>query len=135
VFFVIPTIKISGKASIDNELAKFRYKEYPYNEVVPSDGDPILYWKNLAGTIEGEELAKLALQILQFPQSSASIERSFSAVRRIHTWQRSSLGREKLAKMVYVYFNSATLRKRKNNKLYNSCNGSVNKAAAAIFAA
>jgi len=96
---------------IEKEFAKFRNKEYPYDEVVPADSDPIIYWKNLATTVEGSKLSRVVLNILQFPQSSASVERSFSALRRVHTWQRASLGREKLSKMIYVYVNCATLRK------------------------
>jgi len=96
---------------VAQEVMKFRKREYPYDENVPVEGDPIEYWKNLSLTLEGKELAEVALSLLQFPQSSASVERSFSALRRVHTWQRASLGREKLAKMIYIYVNSAALRR------------------------
>jgi len=56
-----------------------------------------------------KELATVALKILKFPQSSASVERSFSAVRRVHTWQRSKIGRKKLAKLVFIYVNGRKL--------------------------
>ena len=96
------------------EVAKFRRKEYPYDEEVHEDSNPIVYWKHLSDATEAKELSEIALSLLQFPQSSASVERSFSALRRVHTWQRASLGREKLSKMVYVYVNSAALRQVKS---------------------
>jgi len=92
-------------------MSKFLNKEYPYDEDVSVDSNPIVYWKNLYKTIEGKQMAEIALSLLQFPQSSASVERSFSALRRVHTWQRASLGREKLAKMIYIYVNRAALRR------------------------
>jgi len=61
----------------------------------------------------GKTLASIALPLLQFPQSSAAVERSFGALQRVHTWQRGSLGREKLAKMIYIYVNCSALRKLK----------------------
>jgi len=60
---------------------------------------------------ESKLLAKVALKLINFPQSSASVERTFSAVRRIHTWQRGSLGRETLSKLVYIYVNRRALQK------------------------
>jgi len=60
--------------------------QFPYDEA-STDSDPVLFWKKLSRTAEGKLLANIALPLLQFPQSSASVERSFSAVRRVHTWQ------------------------------------------------
>jgi len=97
------------------EFRKFRNLEFPYDESVPVDADPISYWKDRHCTLEGKALAEIALPLLQFPQSSASVERTFSALRRVHTWQRASLGREKLAKMIYVYVNCAALRRLQSN--------------------
>jgi len=88
--------------------------QFPYDEAVSADADPICYWKDRLHTLEGKALAEIVLPLLQFPQSSASVERSFSALRRVHTWQRASLGREKLAKMIYVYVNCAALRRVKS---------------------
>jgi len=84
---------------------KFRQSQFPYNQKVKDDSDPVLYWKTLECVKETHALAKVALKIIAFPQSSANVERTFSALRRIHTWQRSSIGREKLAKLVYIYIN------------------------------
>lgn len=71
--------------------------------------NPRLYWLGLKRFTETKELAILALEILGFPQSGASVERSFCAVRRIHTWQRSCIGRKKLAKLTFVYINRKAL--------------------------
>jgi hypothetical protein len=61
---------------------------------------------------EAKPLAVIALEILAFPMSCAAVERSFSVVCRIHTWQRNKLGRKKLAKLVYIYINRRLLAKR-----------------------
>jgi len=52
------------------------------------------------------------LEVLGFPQSCAAVERSFSAVRRIHTWQRNRIGRKKLAQLMYIYLNQRALQKQ-----------------------
>jgi len=104
----------SRQSWLETAYLAFRLKAFPYDELpgepVTPDTCPIMYWKHLSDSNQAKDLAAIALTLLQFPQSSASVERSFSAVRRVHTWQRASLGREKLAKMIYVYFNCAALR-------------------------
>jgi hypothetical protein len=52
---------------------------------------------------------QIALQVLAFPASCAAVERSFSCVRCIHTWQRNKLAPETLANLVYIYLNSRAL--------------------------
>jgi len=101
--------KIHGNDQLQNEFVKFHTKQYPYDKVVKDDCDPILYWKSMACFEETHALAKVALKLIAFPQSSANVERTFSSLRRIHTWQRSSIGREKLAKLVYIYINRHAL--------------------------
>jgi hypothetical protein len=54
---------------------------------------------------------QIALKVLSFPASCAAVERSFSCVRRIHTWQRNRLAPETLANLVYIYLNSRALAK------------------------
>jgi len=39
---------------VEVELTKLRSKEFPYDEIVQVDNDPLVYWKNLAGTSEGK---------------------------------------------------------------------------------
>jgi len=105
------TLTKVAQQDISTEFAKFRRKQFPYEKSFPVEGDPIEYWNQLCCIQESTTLAKAAYWLMTIPQSTASVERSFSAVRRIHTWTRSSLGREKLAKLVYIYFNCSALRK------------------------
>lgn len=76
---------------------------------VNNDTDPIAYWENFLGRPGVSKFARVALKILRFPQSSASVERSFSPIRIIHTRLRNRLGRDTLAKLVYVYYNVRAL--------------------------
>ena len=96
-------------ASILAEFTKFRAQQgiYQQQEIT----DPVLYWQRLSMMKSSQDLAKIALELLAFPQSMAAAERTFSAVRRIHTWQRNRLGRKKLAKLVYIYINQRALNK------------------------
>jgi len=112
---IVNMVEDSKKEAIRVDLSKFRRCEFPFEEKAELTENPILFWQELSTTDEGKALAAIALSLLQFPQSSAAVERSFSALRRVHTWQRASLGREKLAKMIYVYVNCASLRRA--NKL------------------
>jgi len=104
--------KIHGDTSITTEFTKFRNKQFPFEEEMIGD-DPVKYWMQMSTCNESKALAAVALSLLGFPQSSASVERSFSAVRRIHTWQRALLGREKLSKLVFIYINQQALRNKK----------------------
>lgn len=72
--------------------------------------DPIAYWTRIRQmSPPNRALANIALEILSFPASAAAVERTFSVVRRVHTWQRNRLGRETLSKLVYVYVNQRAL--------------------------
>jgi len=106
--------KVAGNlwsTQFDAEFTKFREKRFPFDLVIPIEADPVKYWRDQFDSQEGKLLATVALKVITFPQSSASVERSFSALRRVHTWERSSLGREKLSKLIYIYVNCAALRK------------------------
>jgi len=105
--------KIHGDTSITNGFTKFRNKQFPFEEEMMDGDDPVKYWMHMSSCNESKALAAVALSLLGFPQSSASVERSFSAVRRIHTWQRALLGREKLSKLVFIYINQQALRNKK----------------------
>jgi len=67
--------------------------------------DPTLPWRLLASCIEYQELARIAIEILTMPSGIAGVERSFSALRRIHTWQRAMLGPKTVDKLQYIYIN------------------------------
>jgi len=101
---------ITGSNALISEFVKFRTSQYPFADVVTQYEDPVEYWQKLICVSETQHLAKLALKLIGFPQSSASVERTFSAVRRIHSWQRACIGREKLRKLVYIYVNRHALR-------------------------
>jgi hypothetical protein len=89
-------------ADIQSQFNAFRAGTRPFRE---SREDPILYWRSLMCVTEAKHLATVALKILSFPQSSAAVERSLSFIRDIHTTKRNKLGRDTLAKLVYVKFN------------------------------
>jgi len=80
---------------LETEIFKFR-GEGIYSRRCAINEDPILYWKKLCQTKESAKLAELAVELLNFPQSSAAIERTFSAIRHIQLWKRSSLHRDTL---------------------------------------
>jgi hypothetical protein len=91
------------------EVTRFRSRDGVYHSEIQ---DPILFWKRLRSLPKPGPLAEIALKILSLPMSCVAVERSFSVVRRIHTWQRNRLGRKKLAKLVYVYLNQRVLDKQ-----------------------
>jgi len=112
---------IKGKAGdkwnvVQTQLIRFRSREgvFNYPELYNA---PLRYWQRLMSIKSVRDLAVIALEIIGFPQTCASVERSFSVVRRIHTWQRNRLDREKLAKLVYIYFNERALKKEGINVL------------------
>jgi len=77
---------------IKDQWIYFRNKSGIYSF---TDTNPFIFWQRLLNINNSKELAQIALKILGFPQSAASVERSFSTVRRIHTWQRNKIGRKK----------------------------------------
>ena len=79
---------------------------------IKEDDDPLIWWKRIQlKSPNSKTLAHIAIEILSFPGSAAAVERSFSVVRRVHTWQRNKLKREKLSKLVYLYVNRRALDK------------------------
>jgi hypothetical protein len=74
------------------------------------EDNPVLWWQGIyASSPKNRSLAAIAIEILSFPASTAAVERTFSVVRRVHTWQRNRLSRKKLAKLVYIYVNQRAL--------------------------
>jgi hypothetical protein len=74
--------------------------------------DPIMYWRRIRQLFPSNHgLADIAIELLSFPASAAAVERTFSIVRRVHTWQRNKLGRDTLSKLVYIYVNQRALEK------------------------
>lgn len=55
----------------------------------------VLKTENLDGTLK--EVYKLGVMILTIPSTTASVERSFSALKRINSYQRSTQGQERLS--------------------------------------
>ena len=93
-------------------LAKFRIKERPFdhpNFNINITDDPFAPWKWLKQFPEFVKFAEFVLQILKIPTGIAAVERSFSPVRRFHTWQRANLDPQTLDHLVYVYFNLKSL--------------------------
>ena len=63
------------------------------------------FWFWISSNKGYEEVAEIAMFLLEFPMSSASVERSFSVICHIHTWKRNRLGRERLATLTFVNIN------------------------------
>jgi len=98
---------------LNNQLLKFRTFKDMYNEEIEMEEDPKTFWVRLAASSgRDNKLVSVALKVLSFPASAAAVERSFSCVRRIHTWQRNRLEQETLAKLVYIYLNNRALAKQ-----------------------
>jgi len=88
---------------------RFRALDGLFAKPCANTEDPRVYWMSFKGYQRYTTLVDLALSVLDFPQSSAAAERSFSVIRHIHTWKRNKLGRKKLAKLVYIYTNITNL--------------------------
>jgi len=71
--------------------------------------DDMEAWMMLTGDSRYSDFAHLALKMLRIPSGIAGIERTFSAVRRIHTWDRASLGASTVDKLIYIYVNTRFL--------------------------
>jgi len=88
--------------SMKDHFTKFRRNLALFDE---DDTDPVLYWQRFLDIKQYHDLASIAVRLLKFPQSNASVERSFSVIRNIHTWKRCSLHRNTLKKLIYIYAN------------------------------
>jgi hypothetical protein len=66
--------------------------------IIIDNVDPVVFWRRLlASSGKNRKIVRIALDVLSLPASCAAVERSFSCVRRIHTWQRNRLAPETLA--------------------------------------
>ena len=65
--------------------------------------DAVIWWKGIRKSSVPKEFTDIALQLLNAPSSSASIERVFSSFGLIHTKVRNRLGNEKASKLVFCY--------------------------------
>jgi len=101
-------------SGLGEQFIKFRQQEGVYMPTLDTD-IPYLYWQRLLGIASSSRLATISLNILKFPQSSADVERSFCAVKRVHTWQRASLRRKKVAKLVFIFVNNKKLNNQELN--------------------
>lgn len=91
------------------EFIKFRSFQGVYKSRL-NEENITLFFERLKLVNSAKLFANFALEILAIPQSCASVERTFSAIRRIHTWQRNKIGRKKLSKLVYIYVNNKEFR-------------------------
>jgi hypothetical protein len=67
--------------------------------------NPIRFWKCYFGHPDHDELAQLAVRILEIVSNSVALERAFSAMNFITTKIRSRLGIEKADKLIFIYMN------------------------------
>jgi len=102
----------SWDTSIREQWARYRAKDGLYSSFVDEEEDPRLFWMELVSYEKTKSLALLALDILGFPQSNSSVERTFSSIKHIHTWKRNRISRKKLAMLTYVYVNDQCLNNR-----------------------
>ncbi len=66
----------------------------------------IMWWKYFKGFEAYSKLADLAIKYLSIPPSSASIERNFSLMARIHSIDRINLTNDKIEKLSAIQHNS-----------------------------
>ena len=85
------------------EVELRKYKEIRNAEVFDRSFCPYKFWQKYSR--EMPYLSSAALKALCFPPSSAEVERSFSAMKRILTPQRTSLTEENLAFHLQLAFN------------------------------
>eukprot|EP01127_Copromyxa_protea_P013972 TRINITY_DN381_c0_g1_i4.p1 TRINITY_DN381_c0_g1~~TRINITY_DN381_c0_g1_i4.p1 ORF type:complete len:250 (-),score=19.31 TRINITY_DN381_c0_g1_i4:8-757(-) len=99
-------------AGLQQAWIDFRLEEGVFSNQCQVTDDPVIWWKRIrAMSTRNKWLSDIAIEILSFPGSAAAVERTFSVVRRIHTWQRNRLRRETLQKLVYIYINRRALNK------------------------
>ena len=67
--------------------------------------DPLRPWKFIGQTIQYKQFAEIAIHVLSIPTGIAAVERTFSATRRIHTWDRASLAAKTVDKLIFIYWN------------------------------
>lgn len=95
--------------NIKKTYRNFRQRRSAFNNSVRWDLDiddcAVYPWQLLCNSNEFKELASFAVKILSIVASDAHIERTFCAVRRIHTWYRSRLSCDLLQKLIYIYLN------------------------------
>ena len=75
---------------------------------------PQAWWSGLCGSLE---LSKIAVMILNMPPTSASVERSFSTHKDIHSAKRNRLTTTRSGKLVYVSHNLKLLGKEKVERI------------------
>jgi hypothetical protein len=83
------------------EMVKFR--DIRKTTVFDGSFDPSRFWKTFARELP--KLSKLCLMALSIPSSSADVERSFSALRRILTPLRSRMTEENLSIHLRIAYN------------------------------
>jgi hypothetical protein len=88
-------------------LISYQAKSMPFPVSYFSDAavqvPPLTWWKGLKPLGVSADFIDMALQLMDAPASSASIERIFSNFSYIHTNIRNRLGVEKASKLVFCY--------------------------------
>jgi len=67
--------------------------------------NPLRPWKTMLRDPQYRVLAELAIQTLTIPTGIASVERSVSTLRRVHTWERNRLAPARVDKLVFIHHN------------------------------
>lgn len=89
-------------------LTDFRLKNNDFGHptfVIDLNKDPLVPWRWISMFPKYNKFANFVLKVLKIPPGIGAVERSFSPVRRIHTWQRSSMQSDTVDDLIYVYVN------------------------------
>lgn len=117
--------KIASKTYADSsetmeDLAEYQAKDgffgKPFAVKSSLMADATTWWK---GTGSDTKLSKVAIQILQMPQSTAATERSFSTYGNIHTAKRNRLTMERAGKLTFISHNMKLQKSRPKKNDYN----------------
>ena len=76
---------------------------------VPLDADPVMHWNLMSLISHAMALAAFTIDMITIPVSNSAVERTFSAVRVIHAFNRLILMHSTLNKLMYVFCNERFL--------------------------
>ena len=73
--------------------------------------------RNVTTNDKVKKFCKVAIDILSKPPGTGQLESTFNGLKFIHTQFRNRLGKEKLAMLLYIWWNGKKLRLIKQNAM------------------